>query len=86
MNFDAIGPLLVPIIFLVLIYFLLMRPQKKNREAHQDLVRSLESGDNVITAGGICGEVKQVDDDTIVLETEGGTLLKMRKQSVVEKV
>jgi preprotein translocase subunit YajC len=78
-------PIAVMVIFFGIAYFLMIRPQRKSREAHKELVLALSRGDNVVTAGGICGEVKKVNDDTIILETEGGTTIKMRKQSVVEK-
>jgi len=72
-------------IFFAVFYFLIMRPQKKRQQAHQDLVRSLARGDRVVTAGGICGEIKKVNDDTIILESEEGTVLKLRKHSIVER-
>ncbi|HXC24584.1 MAG TPA: preprotein translocase subunit YajC [Gemmatimonadaceae bacterium] len=38
-------------------YFLLLRPQQKKREEHEATLRSLKKGDEIITAGGIIGEV-----------------------------
>ncbi len=73
------------VLLMVVFYFMLIRPQRKRQQQHQDLVRSLKRGDNVVSAGGICGVIKKVDKDTVVIETEGGTTLKMQKQSIVER-
>jgi preprotein translocase subunit YajC len=41
-------------------YFLLIRPQQKQRKAHEERVRSLKKGDEIVTAGGIVGEVVHI--------------------------
>ena len=52
------GPLLIQfaLIFAIL-YFLMIRPQQKQRRKHEDALMSLKRGDEVVTAGGIVGEV-----------------------------
>ena len=54
---------------LAIMYFLMIRPQKKKDKQLQDLRNSLEIGDNVTTIGGIVGRVVAIKDETIVLET-----------------
>lgn len=77
----------IPLVLLMVVfYFMLIRPQRKRQQQHQDLVRSIKRGDNVVTAGGICGVIKKVDKDTVLLETEGGTILKIQKPSIVERI
>jgi preprotein translocase subunit YajC len=41
-------------------YFVLIRPQQRQRKAHDQLVRSLKKGDEIVTAGGIVGEVLHI--------------------------
>ena len=41
-------------------YFILIRPQQKQRRDHDQLVRSLKKGDEVVTAGGVIGEVVNI--------------------------
>lgn len=41
-------------------YFVLLRPQQKQRKAHDEMVRQLKKGDEVVTAGGVVGEVMHI--------------------------
>jgi preprotein translocase subunit YajC len=41
-------------------YFVLLRPQQKQRKAHDELVKQLKKGDEIVTAGGIVGEVMHI--------------------------
>jgi len=50
-------------IFLIF-YFFLLRPQTKQRRDHESLIRSLKKGDEVVTAGGIIGEVVHIKEST----------------------
>ncbi|MDO8567539.1 MAG: preprotein translocase subunit YajC [Dehalococcoidales bacterium] len=75
------------IIFLVAIfavfYFLMVRPQRKKQKQQQELIHSLKRGDNVVTAGGIYGEIDIVADDSIVLKVESGATIRVAKSSVL---
>lgn len=77
------------LIFLALMvgvfYFLLIRPERRRRQQHQELVESLKRGDKVITMGGICGVIKKVDKDRVWLEVEDSVTLKLVRDSVIEK-
>lgn len=54
---------------LAIMYFMMIRPQKKKDKAVADMRNSLDIGDNVTTIGGITGRVVALKDDTLVLET-----------------
>ena len=75
------------IIFLVLIfgvfYFLMIRPQRKRQKEHESMVRELQKGDRVITAGGIYGQIESLSDDSVVLKLEGGTTIRVARSSVI---
>ena len=43
-------------------YFILIRPQQKQRREHEELIRNLKKGDEVVTAGGIVGEVLHIKE------------------------
>lgn len=61
---------LLPIILIfVIMYFLLIRPQKKKEKQAQEMRNNLQVGDEVITVGGIIGRVVSVREDTVVVET-----------------
>ncbi len=53
----------------VIMYFLMIRPQRKKDKQLQDMRSSLDIGDNVTTIGGVVGRVVALKDDTVVLET-----------------
>lgn len=57
----------IPII--ALMYFMMIRPQKKREKAVQEMRSKLEVGDEIVTVGGIVGRVVSIKDDSIVLET-----------------
>lgn len=61
----------------VLMYFILIRPQKKKEKKEQQMRSNLQIGDEIVTAGGIIGIVFSIKDDTVVIET-GGDRSKIR--------
>ncbi|BCU52497.1 preprotein translocase subunit YajC [Staphylococcus auricularis] len=75
--------LLIPILLIVVFYFLLIRPQQKRAKQHREMVNQLQSGQNVTTIGGIKGTVRSVDETVVVLTlNNGGTEITLEKQSV----
>ena len=64
-------------------YLLLIRPQQKRAKQHKELVESLKSGDEVVTAGGIHGKVVAVQDDMLTLEIATGVKIKLNRSSVL---
>jgi len=77
------------VIFIVLIfalmYFVMIRPQRKRQKEHQEMVEELKRGERVITAGGIYGEIESVSEDNVVLKVESGATIRIAKSSVVGK-
>ena len=61
----------------VIIYFFMIRPQKKKEKQAADMRNSIEVGDGITTIGGIVGRVASIKEDTFVLET-GSDRVKMR--------
>ena len=60
---------LLPLVFLfVIMYFLMIRPQKKKDKQVQEMRRSLSVGDEIVTIGGICGKIVKTKDDTFVIQ------------------
>ena len=59
----------VPMILIFFIfYFLLIRPQNKQRQEREDMIKKIEKGDTVVTSGGLHGKVVGVTDDVLTLE------------------
>ncbi|MBR3172907.1 MAG: preprotein translocase subunit YajC [Eubacterium sp.] len=67
-------------------YFLLIRPQKKNEKKQKDLLGNLEVGDSVLTSSGFYGMVIDVQDDTVIVEFGGNKncRIPMQKQAIVD--
>lgn len=59
------------VILLVVIYFMLIRPQKKRESKIKDMRSALKVGDEVLTIGGIKGKIIQTKEDYVVIETSG---------------
>jgi preprotein translocase subunit YajC len=75
---------LMPLILIVVImYFLVLRPQQRRAKQHQDMVKSLRRGDTVVTNGGLVGKVtKVVDDDQIEIEISDGVRVRQMRSMV----
>jgi preprotein translocase subunit YajC len=69
-----------------LFYFLLIRPQRTRMKRHQQLVSSLEVGDEVQTIGGIIGTIEYMDEETAVLQIEGGGRMRVVRRALADKV
>jgi len=74
--FDS-GFLWVILAMFAVIYFVMMRPQKKKQQQHRDMLNNLKKNDRVRTIGGIIGTVVDVRDDEIVLKVDESNNTKM---------
>ncbi len=75
------------VVVLVVMYFMLISPQKKREKKLTDMRNSLEIGDGVVTAGGIVGRIISIKEDTVVIETASSKIrLKRYSISEVEKL
>jgi preprotein translocase subunit YajC len=77
---------LLPLILIVVImYFLVLRPQQQRQKQHRDMVKALRRGDSVVTNGGLVGKVtKVVDDDQIEVEIADGVRVRQMRSMVSE--
>ncbi len=64
-------------------YFLLIRPQRQQQKRLQERISQLKKGDEVVTAGGIIGEVLHLKDDRVTLRT-GESRLVVERQRIAE--
>ena len=60
-------------------YFLFIAPQRKKQKAHEKMLGSLQSGDEVLTTGGIYGVVTNVKDDRFIVRIAEGTKIEVAK-------
>jgi preprotein translocase subunit YajC len=67
------------VVFIVIFYFLLIRPQQRKAKEHQAMVGKLSAGDEVVTSGGILGRIVEVGDSFVTLEIADGVRIKVQK-------
>ncbi len=79
---SSIMSFLPMILIVVVFYFFMIRPQMKKAKDHKKFVAELKKGDKVITTAGIHGRIVDLNDTTIVLETEGGGKIRFDKAAV----
>lgn len=77
MQFLIIIALLVGLMWLFVI-----RPQRRRQADQQSMLETLDVGEEVITAGGLYGVVRAVDDDTLELEIAPGTQVKVARRAI----
>jgi len=70
---------------IVIMYFITIRPQNKQRKEAQDMRSSLAPGDDVVTIGGICGRVTKVKEDSIIIAVGADRVkFEMKKWAIKE--
>ena len=67
---------------IVLFYFMLIRPQNKRRKEHMSLIAGLEKGDEIVTAGGIVGQINKVEDDFVKVQIGQNLEMRIQKSAV----
>ena len=73
------------ILIIVIMYFLILRPQQRRVKQHQEMVKALRRGDSVVTNGGLVGKVtKVVDDEQIEVEIADGVRVRQMRSMVSE--
>jgi preprotein translocase subunit YajC len=70
------------ILIFVVFYFFMIRPQQKKQKELQAQREALKKGDKVITAGGIYGNIKEVQDNAFLVEVAKDVIIKVDKGSV----
>jgi preprotein translocase subunit YajC len=76
------NPLIMMGLMIVMFYFLLIRPQQRQRKEQAARIAALQSGDKVVTTAGIHGIVHNVREQTVVLKVAEGTMIEFDKAAV----
>ena len=81
---SLIGTLGLPIILLVLFYFLLIRPQQRRAKQHAQSVAAIKRGDTVVLSNGMIGKVTRVEEQEAMVEISQGVNVRVLKNMVAE--
>ncbi|MDL2223841.1 preprotein translocase subunit YajC [Bacteroidales bacterium OttesenSCG-928-M06] len=74
--------ILMIVALFAIMYFFMIRPQQKQRKEVEKQRAALKTGDKVVTAGGMYGKIKEINDTTFVIEIADGVKVKIDKTSV----
>ena len=66
----------------VIMYFFMIRPQNKKQKEIANFRKNLEVGQSVITAGGIYGKIKELEDNAVIVEIASGVKIKVDRNSI----
>ena len=66
----------------VIFYFLIIRPQNKKQKEHREMVGTLSTGDEVVTAGGVLGKVTAVGEQFLDVEIATNVTIKVQRHTV----
>jgi len=83
---SALPTLILFLLIPVAMYFLLIRPQQKRAKEHQAMLSKLASGDEVVTAGGIVGKIREINDNFVSLEVADGVCITVQRSQVTSLV
>jgi preprotein translocase subunit YajC len=72
--------LFLPLI--AIFYFLIFRPQQKQRKEAQEMLTRLKKGDRIVTRGGLIGVIDKVEEQTLRIEAGSGLKLRVRRDYV----
>ena len=74
------------ILLFVIFYFLLIRPQQKNKKEHKEMLEALKKGDKIVTSGGLIAEVVKPEEDFIKIKLNDATVVKIDRNYVARKL
>jgi len=76
------GSLIIVVVLLGLFWLLLVRPQRAGVRRQQALIASLQPGDEIVSAGGLYGVIRSLDDDDLEVEIADGLVVRMARGAV----
>jgi preprotein translocase subunit YajC len=78
----GLSSLLLIVGVFVLIYFMMIRPQQKRRRDVQNMQSTMGPGDEIITVGGLYGTIREMDDESVLLEIAPGVTARYAKAAI----
>ncbi len=74
--------LIVMVLLLVVMYVLMIRPQRQRQHALQTMIDRAGVGDDILTSGGIYGTITEIEDDDVVVEIADGLTVHMTRRGI----
>ena len=87
MTGGTLYPFIFMILMLVVLYFIMIRPQRKKEKADAEMRKNVQVGDEIETIGGIVGIITKVEDQTVVIETSADRCkMRIKKWAIAQNV
>ena len=81
---NPMGSIIMVVAFIAIFYFLLLRPQRKIQEQHRKMVEAVKKGDEVMTDGGIIGQIVHVAEDRMTIRTAESTRIVVARNKIAK--
>ena len=78
--------LIVMVVLFAVMWVVMIRPQRRRQMLHAEMQKNLAPGDEIITAGGLHGFVRRLDEDTLAVEIAPGTEVRLDRRAVATVV
>ncbi len=72
------------VLIFAIFYFLLIRPQSKERDRHQKMLAGIQKGDEIVTNGGVIGRVVHIEENRLTVRTAENTRLTVDRSRVAQ--
>ena len=82
----GLGQFLPIILLFVGMWFLIIAPQRKRQKAHDKMLSELQTGDEIVTSGGVYGTITNVKEDRFIVRIADNTKIELGKSFVANKV
>ena len=80
--FAKYGTVIMIAVWVAIIYFFMILPNKKKQKKQKEMFDSMQTGDEVITIGGIKGNITSIQEDFIQIKVDKGVVITIRKSAV----
>jgi preprotein translocase subunit YajC len=79
------SPIVMMVLMFGVVYFMMIRPQQKKASQHQEWLKGLKKGDEVVTQGGIIGRISGLTDQVVFLELQDKVRVRVLRTSITGK-
>jgi preprotein translocase subunit YajC len=74
--------ILIPL--MIIVFFMMIRPQMKRQKEQRQMLEALAKGDEVVTAGGVLGRISKMGETYLSIETGNGVELQIQRSAIVQ--
>jgi preprotein translocase subunit YajC len=72
-------------VILLIMYFLILRPQQRRAQTHTEMIKNVRRGDTIVTSGGLVGKIaRTIDDNEVELEVAPNVKVRLMRQMITD--